>query len=261
MSLARQHFQRCMASLSAAALAQASGAPAAADVGPGADQYELMVLHLRTDIARLRGLQSIEKRIELKRDLLSTYDGWVQGRLDAAAETGTGVQDDVLVTIMLWRIDVGDFEGALPLADYALRYKLTMPEGYSRGVACLFAEQVAEGALKILAAGEPAPAVLERVVELTEGHDMPDEVRAKLQKALGYESARLAGDVAACEATGVPGAARIFKEQALDQLKRAVALHDSCGAKTEIKRLEKELNKEPTPPAGEAPKTASQAPA
>lgn len=243
MSLAHDHFLRTMASLGAEAHAVANGAPDAADRAPSASEYELMVLQLRSDKVRLKALQSIEKRIALKRELLPTYAAWVEGRLDAAAQGGRGVQDDVLVTVMLWRIDVGDFDGAIALAQYALTHKLAMPEGFSRGVACILAEQLAESALKLLAAGQAAPAALDKVIDLVAGHDMPDEVRAKVHKALGLEAARVSSDDEACAATGVPGAARIYRERALTELRRALELHDGCGVKTDIKRLEKELNK------------------
>jgi len=257
VSLARQSYLRKMAGLASASHARASGAPAPAAAGPQAGDYQLMELRLRTDQLRLKALQSIEKRIELKRELLPEYAGWVQGRLDAAVGAERGVQDDVLMTVMLWRIDVGDFDGALPLAEYALRFKLQMPEPFKRGVACILTEELAEASIKLLAAGQPAPYLtLLRVHELVEGQDMPDEVRAKLFKALGLEHARLAADEAACAASGVPGAARVWKEQALNHLKRALELHAACGVKGDVKRLEKELNKPPSQDAGE--ETAAQ---
>lgn len=242
ISLARQSYLRKTAALALLAAAAVAGAPSPAERAPNAGDYELMVLLLRTHQAQLSGLQSIEKRIELKRQLLPEYAGWVQGRLDAAAQSDTGIQDDVLVTVMLWRVDVGDFDGALPLAEYALRYKLAMPERFSRSVACYLAEDVAEAAIKLLAAKQPAPAVLPRVAELTEGHDMPDQVRAKVHKALGLEALRVSGDAEACAASGVPSAARIFKKRAHDELSRANHLHAGSGVKTDLKRLEKELN-------------------
>ena len=242
ISLARQSYLRKTAALAVVVAASAAGAPSPAERAPNASDYELMVLQLRTHQAQLSNLQSIEKRIELKRELLPEYAAWVEGRLEAARQTDAGVQDDVLVTVMLWRIDVGDFDGALPLAEYALRYKLAMPERFSRSVACYLAEDVAEASIKLLAAKEPAPAALSRVAELVQGHDMPDQVKAKIHKALGYEALRISADETACAASGVPGAARIFKRRAVNELTRAYQLHSGCGVKTDLKRLEKELN-------------------
>ena len=256
VSIARRHYHARLAAVAVGVAAAAAGAPVAPTQGPQADEYMLLELHLRTDIAALKELQSIEKRIERKRELLPKYEAWVEGRIEAPDANVRGVQDDVLVTIMLWRIDVGDYAGAVRLAQYAIRHHLAMPQGVSRGLPCVLAEQVSEGAIKDLAAGKAAPDVLDDVYLLVDGHDMPDEVKAKLHKAIGLEAARRAGDEDACAASGVPNAQRIFRERALTELTRARDLHEACGVKTDIKRLEKELNK---PPADAGPETASQA--
>lgn len=223
---------------------KASAQPA--DRGPRASAYDLEMLRLRTDMVRLKNLQSVERKIALKGELLPTYAPWIQGVLEGEAINGVGIQDEVLVTIMLWRIDVGDFAGALPLAEYALRWNLVMPERFSRGLAVVLAEEVAVSAIRLLENGEPAPyQELIRVHELTADHDMPDEVAAKVQKALGLEFVRLSADPAIETTTGVPGAARAYRERALHHLNRAYQLHDRCGVKQEITRLQKLLNKEP----------------
>ncbi len=35
---------------------------------------------------------------------------------------GRGAQDDIVMTVMLWRLDAGDIAGALEIAPYALKY-------------------------------------------------------------------------------------------------------------------------------------------
>src|SRR5690349_3085935 len=115
MSLAREHRMRCAAAALAAA-ASASPAAKIPETGPVATAYELMRAKLGQDLAQLREIQSIEKKIECKRTLLPSYDPWIEGVLTAAEQEGSrGVQDEVLVQIMIWRIDVGDFAGAMPL--------------------------------------------------------------------------------------------------------------------------------------------------
>ena len=57
------------------------------------------------------------------------------GRLAA----GGAQQDDVLMYVMLWRIDAGDYAGALEIGRHALRHGWVMPLG-NRNVQTVLAE-------------------------------------------------------------------------------------------------------------------------
>lgn len=215
-SLARAHYERAVAALAATEADAASLPPAHASA------YELMLATLAEDRRRLKAIQSVERKIEAKRQMLPQYAAWVQGVL----EGGSGRQDDVLMTVMVWRIDTGDHEGALAIAEYALRHGLTLPDQYQRDTATVIAEEIAEQALTALTTGQAVSAsVLERAAALTEGRDMPDEARAKLHKALGLA---LQGEQPA---------------RALEHFRRALRLHERVGVKKEIERLERELKK------------------
>lgn len=216
-SPARRHYLRTVAAQAAAAGAKPDEMPAAT-----ANAYELMLMRLAEHRRRLKMIQSIDRKVEAKRAFLPDYTDWVAGVLDA----DRGGQDDVLVTVLVWLIDTGDLADALPLADYAIRHGLTMPDHYQRGIACVVAEEFAEVALKEIAAGQaPDVAALEEVARITADHDMPDEARAKLHKAIGY--ARRDSE----------------PELALPHLQRALALHDKVGVKKDIERLERALKK------------------
>ncbi|MDF6921868.1 phage terminase small subunit, partial [Escherichia coli] len=151
--------------------------------------YELMLAQLAEHKRQLKQVQSVERKAETKRRMLPEYAAWVEGVLQA----DTGTQDDIFMTVLVWRIDVGDFAGALPLADYAIRHKLAMPDQYQRSTACLIAEEFANMVLKDPAAIKSADVeALVEVEALVRDQDMPDEVRAKLHKALGYVIAKMA---------------------------------------------------------------------
>lgn len=224
MSLARQHFQRMTAA--AAAAATDPGAPV------NANAYELQLIALADAKRALKQVQSVERKAEVKRRVLPQFAPWVRGVLEA----GRGGQDAVLMTAMVWLIDVGDFANALDIAAYALQHGLALPDEYKRDAATLVAEEIAEQSLAALGAGKPVDlAGLQRAAELTDGHDMPDEVRAKLHKALGLAHQALAfpsadGDMQRPEA-----------ETALQHLKRALHLHERVGVKKDIERLERAL--------------------
>jgi len=212
-SPARKHFQRLSAESSKAA---------EAETPRDANGYELMLYKLAQDKRRLHDIQSMETRAVVKRELLPEYEPWVEGVLKGAQ----GVQDDVLMTVMLWRIDAGDFMGALEIARYAIANKLSMPDQYKRNTATLIAEEMAEAAIKAYDSGvafnvEP----LQIAEEITAESDMPDEVRAKLYKAIGYCLSK----------------EKSLIVKAIETLKRAFSLHDKVGVKKDIEKLEREL--------------------
>ncbi|SDP46275.1 Phage small terminase subunit [Ralstonia sp. 25mfcol4.1] len=223
-SPARRHYLRVTAGMAAAAEAAAS--PLRHATG-----HELMLAQLAEHKRSLKQIQSIERKAEAKRKMLPEYSDWVQGTLDA----DKGVQDEVFMTVMVWHIDVGDFAGALPLARYAIRHGLVMPDQYQRTTACLIAEEYASMAIKATEAGQPVDAkALVEVTDLVQGEDMPDEVRAKLHKALGYEAlARVAEQTVSNQ--------QAYRRYALDQLQRALQLHEKVGVKKDIERLERDI--------------------
>ncbi|CAJ0743808.1 Terminase [Ralstonia mannitolilytica] len=233
-SPARNHFLRASAAL--AAQAQQDANPLRHATG-----HELMLAQLAEHKRQLKAVQSIERKAELKRKLLPEYTAWVEGVLQSDA----GLQDEVFMTVMVWHIDTGDLAGALPMAAYAIRHKLAMPDQYQRTTACLIAEEFANMALKAIDAGEAVDMVaLVSVADLVADEDMPDEVRAKLHKALGYANYAQAGTADSVRAA-------VLRQTALAELKRALELHEKCGVKKDIERIEREIKNAATAGAKE----------
>lgn len=106
-----------------------------------ASGYDLMLLQLAEDRRRLKGVQSTVKKAEIKVELLPKYAAWAEGVLTA----GGAQQDDVLMYVMLWRIDAGDYAGALEIGRHALRHGWVMPLG-NRNVQTVLAEEMADAA-------------------------------------------------------------------------------------------------------------------
>jgi hypothetical protein len=226
-SPAKRHFAEVSAKLAAAATAAADSGTMA-----GASAYELMLVKLAADRRRLKSIQSIEQKVKVKREeLLPDYADYVNGAL----EGGRGAQDEVLTSIMVWRIDVGDFAGALQIAAYVLQHGMTMPDQYDRTLATVLAEEVADTALRAFKLDPDAvidTQQLLQVMDMTDPHDMPDQVRAKVRKAIGYSL--MAKDPAA----------------ALPHLERALELSEHSGVKQDIARLRKQLAAGGDKPAG-----------
>lgn len=226
MSLARKHFERMKAEREAAAAASAPARAAAETVGgdtvtaAGMPLADRMLITLRGHKAALKGIQSRQKKIEAKIGFLPDYVPYVDGILAA----DNGGQDTVLVTVMLWRIDAGQYEAAMQIASYAIRHDLAMPEGFARDLPTTLLEELAE---KGLEGGDTSPELrdaLDMALALTEDLDMHDEVRAKALKALG-------GLLQESD----PG-------RAVEVWTNALQLDAKCGVKTQLERLKKQIS-------------------
>lgn len=209
-SPAQQHRERMLAQA-------ASHAGESTSEQPRGSAYELMLAKLAGDKRDLKSIQSIDKKVKLKRERLPEYSAWIEGRLMAE----TLAQDDVLGTIMIWRIDTGDIAGALEIAEPMLANDIKLPEHYQRDLATVVVEEIADRAGT--ADGNVTTSDLLRVASLTDGRDMPDEVSSKLHKALGLSLREQS------------------PAQALEHLQRALQLNARATVKTEIGKLEKQL--------------------
>ncbi len=225
LSIAQAHQRRARAAMEAAKTAPQQSMA-------GATAYEHQLNQLLQDRLRLKAIQSNEGKAALKAQLLPEYIPYVEGVLAA----GNGAQDDVMTTVMVWRVDVEDYSGALDIADYVLKHKLIMPDRFERTTGCLVAEEIATAALKAQKAnGSFDLSILHRTVELTDAEDMPDQARAKLFLATGRATLH---DITA-EEPGQPGQI----QAGIDLLKRAIELHDGCGGKKDLDSAERLLKK------------------
>lgn len=123
MSLARQHFQKHSAK---------AAAESAAEFGTMKDAtaYELQLMQLNNDRSRLKQIQSTENKVKLKATLLPIYAPYIEGILEAQ----TGVQDEIVTEMMIWNIDVGNFNQALLLAEYVLQHGLALGSHIMSGI-------------------------------------------------------------------------------------------------------------------------------
>ncbi|MDA8491215.1 phage terminase small subunit [Kluyvera sp. Awk 3] len=184
-----------------------------------ASGYDLMLLQLAEDRRRLKGIQSTVTKAQIKVELLPKYAAWAEGVLAA----GGTQQDDVLMFVMLWRIDAGDYAGALEIGRHALRQCWVMPIG-NRNVQTVLAEEIADAAQSALiaATGFDAEPLLQ-TLDLTADHDMPDQSRARLHKAIGLVLAESS------------------PASALNHLNHALQLDNHCGVKKDKQQLERRL--------------------
>ncbi len=190
--------------------------------GRHAKGYDLMLLQLNEDRRRLKGIQSTVTKAQIKVEVLPKYSAWVEGVLSADGAQ----QDDVIMYVMLWRIDAGDYAGALTIGRHALKHGWVMPVG-KRNTATVLTEEMADAAKAAMLAGNPFDAyLLLQTLDAVDGEDMPDQSRARLHKSIGWvqtESSPLS---------------------ALNHLKHALQLDERCGVKKDIEQLERKLRKD-----------------
>lgn len=210
MSIARKHFEKTLAAKQAAGK---PGATAATATDISTKMQALLAMHKSV----LKAIQSKKEKANVKAEFLPEYAGYVEGILEAE----TGDQDDVIMTVMIWRLDAGDYAGALEIAGYAIDHGLAMPVHFNRDVATTVLEEIADRATDDPGADLVGP--LGDAITLTHDCDMPDEVRAKAHKALG--NLLLDSDPA----------------KALEHLKIALEFNPKCGVKTLIGKVEKQI--------------------
>ncbi|MBH2662264.1 terminase [Serratia ureilytica] len=217
---AQRHFQRVMAERHGKTEEFTEAARTA---------HEQILHRLRMDQSALKRVQSDQAKAEMKKQLLPQYDGWIEGTLDG----NSGRQDEVIVTLMIWAIDAGDYPLAVRIGRYVIEHNLAMPDQFRRTAATALVEELCDPILVQVKADESTDLtahlqVLDELAHIVDGKDMPDVVLAKLFKARGF--ALRGGDDAA-------------QAKALELLRQALKLDANAGVKKAIESLARQVKK------------------
>lgn len=167
----------------------------------------------------LKDMKSIQERIAKKAEWLPEYQGYIDGCLAVSPAP----QNTVLVHLMIWAIDANEFELAVRIAEYAVLNDMVMPEGYSRTTAEFVTEQCAEVFIDDTNFAIAHASLIERIINLGEGEQMVDEVRAKIYRALG-DALNQAQPM-----------------EAVSAYKNALRYNPKAGCKKDLEQLEKRL--------------------
>ncbi|MDU1286522.1 phage terminase small subunit [Serratia marcescens] len=217
---AQRHFQRVMAERHGKTEEFTEAARTA---------HEQILHRLRMDQSALKRVQSDQAKAEMKKQLLPHYEGWIEGTLDG----NSGRQDEVIVTLMIWAIDAGDYPLAVRIGRYVIEHNLAMPDQFRRTAATALVEELCDPILVQVKADESTDLtahlqVLDELAQIVDGKDMPDVVLAKLFKARGF--ALRGGDDAA-------------QAKALELLRQALKLDANAGVKKAIESLARQVKK------------------
>ncbi|HGT3426956.1 MULTISPECIES: phage terminase small subunit [Klebsiella] len=226
---AQKHFQKVMAERHGKTDEQSDTARTA---------HEQIMHRLRMDQSALRRVQSNQAKAAMKRQLLPHYEGWIEGTLDG----DSGRQDEVIVTLMVWAIDAGDYALAARIGRYVVTHGLLMPDRFNRTAATALVDEICDPILVQVKADDatdvtPYLAVLDEVADFTSGSDMPDVVRAKLCKARAF---------------ALRNGTTEEQVTALELLRQALTLDAGAGVKKEIDRLARVVKKAAAAAAGAA---------
>lgn len=170
------------------------------------------------DWEQLSNIQSHEAKNAKKAELLPAYIPWIEGTISE----GIGAQNDMLLKLMVWCLDTHNLTLATDIAQFALLNNMAMPEPFTRDVATVYAEQMADEGLKNIADIADYANVYAKAVELTSGYDMPDPVRAKLYRAWGNSQRN------------------VHPSDAITAYERALKLDPSVGCKQDLNALKKQ---------------------
>ncbi|HIH9799243.1 TPA: phage terminase small subunit [Klebsiella pneumoniae] len=217
---AQKHFQRVMAERHGKTDEQSDTARTA---------HEQIMHRLRMDQSALRRVQSDQAKAAMKRQLLPHYEGWIEGTLDG----DSGRQDEVIVTLMVWAIDAGDYALAARIGRYVVTHSLLMPDRFNRTAATVLVDEICDPILVQVKADDttdvtPYLTVLDDVADFTACSDMPDVVRAKLCKVRAF---------------ALRNGTTEEQTTALALLRQALTLDAGAGVKKEIERLARVVKK------------------
>ena len=217
---AQKHFQRVMAERHGKTDEQSDTARTA---------HEQIMHRLRMDQSALKRVQSDQAKAAMKRQLLPHYEGWIEGTLDG----DSGRQDEVIVTLMVWAIDAGDYVLAARIGRYVVTHGLLMPDRFNRTAATVLVDEICDPILVQVKADDttdvtPYLTVLDDVADFTADSDMPDVVRAKLCKARAF---------------ALRNGTTEEQTTALALLRQALTLDAGAGVKKEIERLARMVKK------------------
>ena len=181
-------------------------------------------LRLSNQLDQLEHVRGIDLKIAKKREWYQEYLGFIEGSIAVSPAQ----QNDALMHLMVWAIDVGDYANAVKIGQFAVLNNMVLPVNYKRGVAELLTEDCAEAFLADPVLAQQSLDIIQHIIDVGYGQDMVVQARAKIFKAQGL--ALMDSQPA----------------EALNALKTALHLHDKAGVKKDIDKLERLLKRQVT---------------
>lgn len=181
-------------------------------------EAERMLLKFSQVKRELKGVQSFEKRAEIKQNAYPYFKDWIEANITQ----NTGKPDRVISYWFVWLLDLEDYEKASTIYLYLARNGLPLPEEFKRPLHSFFIETLAEQAQKKRLLKEKiSTKLLKEMLKLVEPYDVSDHAKAKLLREIGIRQLERKSLIAE------------------ETLKEALRLDHKCGAKTYYRKAEK----------------------
>lgn len=181
----------------------------------------LMQVRVNDDLKRLKAIKSHEGKAELKRQLISDYQPFV----DSYMNSGYTVENQVITEYMVWLFDIGEVHTALAVGVFVIDQGLPMPERFKGNVETFITDSILVWANAEIEQGHSIEPYFDTVLGnlLDESWDIPNALKAKVYKL---------------------HAQQVSEEQpeiAVNFYTQAEALYPKIGVSTAKKKLEKLL--------------------
>lgn len=188
------------------------------DTTVNASAYELLLEMLGQHKRALKAHKSMSSKNELKAELMTEWHDYI----DELTNNGNGQPNAIAGQLMVWCVDVGDYERATALGRYMLANNISMPEHFERDTEDVFAEEMA---MAWIGTEEPTVTLDEllEVHKLVKDFDLYDQVNAKLHRAIGEAYAKADNTT-----------------QAVSYLEQAIGYNPQVGCKPLLNKLKKE---------------------
>ncbi|HFC8549649.1 TPA: phage terminase small subunit [Neisseria lactamica] len=192
-----------------------------------AEPYRRLAAALADDRRVLEQIKSFADKTQAKKGMVQKYLPWLE---DVAKSGRPQAYDPVFSTAVLWLIDIGELDTAVPYALFAIRHEMTFRDDYRRDLPDLLIEEIAVqfGSGAVLSAANHT-ALLDLIGNAdpeTGMHtlNLSDIVRAKFYKASG-EAAEADDDL--------PAAAAFYES--------ALKYSEKIGVKSRLSAIRKQL--------------------
>ena len=203
--------------------------PQGTGVLAGKQLEEFLSASLAEDLAALKSISSVERKIAHKRDtLLPKYAPYVE-RLEESSAT-----HELLGYYLVWLFDAGNIDEAVQFADYCLENGVKLPERFQSDIRFFVASKIMEWAEKEQEAGRSVDPYFGHIWSQAqadpEAWNLPDDLLARKSRLKGL-IAEQRGDLSSAEgylAVALERGAKV--KTALDRVRKKITAGGAASA-------------------------------